>query len=78
MDLQKLIDEVGLENVERYLKIYIEGIVHPKSSTEFLLNLINSHFLKFDATREETKVQYSELRDFLLCFCFFKSCYRIF
>nr|UYO08061.1 hypothetical protein [Crinivirus sp.] len=78
MDIQELIAIVGLETVEKYLRIYCKSVIHPKSSADALLDIINKYFLKFTATRDEPPVNLEELKNYLLCFSYFKSAYRIF
>lgn len=71
MDLTQVINDIGLEKVERYLTIYNRGRTVPYGNIDTLLNLINQFSVEFDSQRVKLPIERSELKEFLECFCAF-------
>ncbi|QPZ55132.1 ORF4 [Jasmine virus A-1] len=77
MDLQELIELFGSERIEEYLKLYVTFGNTRASLVDILLDIINAYLVSFDATRCEPVIDISQVKDFLVCVVFFRSCFRI-
>lgn len=67
-----MINDYGLEKVEKYLTLYNQNRRVAYGHVDFLLNMINQFLVEFDSQRAKLPIEIDELKSFLQCFCVFR------
>ncbi|AAS79679.1 p10 [Strawberry pallidosis-associated virus] len=67
MDLESIVNEFGLEDVDRMFQLCNTFNVSNPSLIDVLLGLINDHFLKFRERESDLKFDKKEIKVFLSC-----------
>nr|AVL25834.1 hypothetical protein [Arracacha latent virus C] len=73
MDLQRLIDMFGLDNVVKYFEIYDKCGKSLPFLSDVLLNVINNHCVEFQADKRKPVIDKTELIAFLTCIKFVRD-----
>ncbi|AAV40969.1 p9 [Blackberry yellow vein-associated virus] len=73
MDITQLMNQIGAERVNSFFMLVSRFGNDLPPTADVLLDIINSHFLDFSATRREIPLKFEDLKDFLICLKFIRD-----